>query len=41
MYPTDDALGVKIFVEGGAAVAGATLLSLDVWEMDTIWVDKA
>lgn len=37
MYPTDDALGVKIFCEGPV---GVTLLAVDVWAMDTIWVDK-
>jgi sucrose-6-phosphate hydrolase SacC (GH32 family) len=43
-YPTDDALGVSVFctraAEGHArAAAGATLLALDVWRMDEIWVD--
>lgn len=37
MYPSDDALGVKLYCEGPA---GVTLLGVEVYEMDTIWVDK-
>ena len=37
MYPSDDALGVKVFCDGPS---GVTLLGLEVFEMDTIWVDK-
>lgn len=32
-YPGEDDLGVSVFAEGG----NATLKSLDVWEMNTIW----
>lgn len=41
-YPTDDALGVSVFCANapqGSGVHGATLLALDVWRMDEIWVD--
>ena len=44
-YPTDDALGVSVYcTRTGAAqtgsAAGATLLALEVWQMDEIWVDN-
>ena len=50
-YPTDDALGVAVLCrkarsEGGAEVEGGgggdevTVLALDVWGMDSIWVDQ-
>ena len=35
-YPTDDALGAGVFCNG----TGATLLSLVVYSVDEIWVDK-
>ena len=40
MYPTDDALGAGVFCNATGGGAGATLLSLNVWSVDTIWVDK-
>ena len=47
-YPTDDALGVAVFcrkakAEGGAVPEGGdavSVLALDVWGMDSIWVDR-
>ena len=44
-YPTDDARGVSIFCNrtteggGGGAAPNATLLALEIWPMNSIWVD--
>ena len=39
-YPTDDAVGVAVGTASRGENVGVTVLALDVWEMDTIWVDK-
>jgi sucrose-6-phosphate hydrolase SacC (GH32 family) len=39
-YPTDDALGVAVGTASRGGSVGITVLALDVWEIDTIWVNK-